>query len=73
MLAVRLPEDLDKRLSELAKRSGRTKAFYAREAILRYLEDMENFEDAYLAAKRLKSPHIRWTSDELENFFPLSA
>jgi RHH-type rel operon transcriptional repressor/antitoxin RelB len=46
MLAIRLPEDIEARLDNLAKRTGRSKTFYAREAILEYLEDME---DLYLA------------------------
>ena len=51
MLAIRLPESVEKRLSRLAKRTGRTKTFYAREAILQHLEDLE---DLYLAEQRLK-------------------
>ena len=50
MLAVRLPEDIEKRLDRLAKRTGRTKTFYAREALLRHIEDLE---DIYLAEKEL--------------------
>jgi RHH-type rel operon transcriptional repressor/antitoxin RelB len=46
MLAIRLPEDIEARLETLAKRTGRSKTFYARQAILEYLEDME---DLYLA------------------------
>ena len=46
MLAVRLPANIEKRLETLAKRTGRTKSFYAREAILRHLE---NLEDIYVA------------------------
>ena len=46
MLAIRLPPAIEKRLERLAKRTGRTKTFYAREAILRHLEDLE---DIYLA------------------------
>ncbi len=46
MLAIRLPEKLEKRLADLARRTGRTKTFYAREAIERHLEDLE---DIYLA------------------------
>ena len=34
----------------LAKRTGRTKTYYAREAILQHLEDLE---DIYIAEKRL--------------------
>jgi len=50
MLAIRLPEKIEKRLDRLAKRTGRTKTYYAREAILQHLEDLE---DTYLAEKRL--------------------
>ena len=51
MLAIRLPDTIEKRLTRLAKRTGRTKTFYAREAILRHLEDLE---DAYDAERRLE-------------------
>ena len=50
MLAIRLPETIEKRLARLAKRTGRTKTYYAREAILQYLDDLE---DIYLAEKAL--------------------
>jgi RHH-type transcriptional regulator, rel operon repressor / antitoxin RelB len=50
MLALRLPEDIESRLEKLAKATGRTKSFYAREAILEHLADLE---DLYLAEKRL--------------------
>jgi RHH-type transcriptional regulator, rel operon repressor / antitoxin RelB len=46
MLAIRLPEEIEQRLTDLAQRTGRTKTFYVREAILKHLEDLE---DAYLA------------------------
>ncbi len=49
MLALRLPEDIDARLTALAKKTGRTKSFYAREAIVEYIDDLE---DLYLAQKR---------------------
>ena len=51
MLALRLPPEIEKRLAALAKRTGRTKSYYAREAILAHLADLE---DAYLAALRLE-------------------
>lgn len=51
MLALRLPPDIEKRLDALAKKSGRTKSFYAHEAILRHLEDIE---DQHLANTRTK-------------------
>ena len=48
MLTIRLPRSIEKRLDKLARRTGRTKSFYAREAILQHLED---FEDLYLAER----------------------
>ncbi len=51
MLAIRLPADIEFRLETLAKATGRTKTFYAREAILKYLDDLE---DIYQAEKRLE-------------------
>jgi RHH-type transcriptional regulator, rel operon repressor / antitoxin RelB len=50
MLAIRLPPEIEKRLAALAKKTGRTKTFYARQAILNYLEDME---DSMIAEKAL--------------------
>lgn len=61
MMGIRLPEDIDKRLGLLARRTGRTKTFYAREAILRYIEDLE---DAYVALERLNNPGERLTMEE---------
>jgi RHH-type rel operon transcriptional repressor/antitoxin RelB len=52
MLAIRLPEKIEKRLARLAKRTGRTKTYYAREAILKHLDDLE---DVYLAEKRMEA------------------
>ncbi len=63
MLAVRLPSNIEKRLDKLARRTGRTKTFYAREAILRYLDELE---DIYVAVDRLEKPAKRWTLEELE-------
>ncbi|HQL48255.1 MAG: hypothetical protein BWY56_01124 [Acidobacteria bacterium ADurb.Bin340] len=51
MLAIRLSEDIERRLEALAAATGRTKTFYAREAIVEYLDDLE---DAYLAGKRME-------------------
>ena len=64
MLALRLPEDIEKRLTALARRTGRTKSFYARQAILRHIEDIE---DTYLARKRLARGGRRITLEQLEN------
>lgn len=63
-IAIRLPTDIDDRLTALAKRTGRTKAFYAREAILRHLEDLE---DTYIALERLEHPDRRLSMEQVEN------
>jgi len=42
MVAVRLSNEVYERLSYLANSTGRTKAYYAREAINEYLDDLEN-------------------------------
>jgi RHH-type rel operon transcriptional repressor/antitoxin RelB len=51
MLAIRLPPEIESRLEKLAAATGRTKSFYAREAILEHIGDLE---DIYLAEKRLE-------------------
>ena len=51
MLAVRLTPELEDRLDALAARTGRTKTFYAREAIEAHLDDLEDY---YLAEERMK-------------------
>lgn len=63
MLAIRISQDIESRLQHLAQKTGRTKTYYAKEAILRFLEDME---DEYLALSRLETPTKRWTMEELE-------
>lgn len=63
MLAIRLPAEIEERLSELAKRTGRTKTYYAKQAIVKYMDDLE---DAYLAMERLEKSGKRWSQEELE-------
>jgi RHH-type transcriptional regulator, rel operon repressor / antitoxin RelB len=51
MLAIRLPEDIEKRLARIASESGHTKTHLAREAILEYIDDLEDY---YLAEARAR-------------------
>lgn len=51
MLVLRLPPEIEARLNELSRRTGRSKSFYARQAIIGHLDDLE---DIYLAEKRLE-------------------
>ena len=63
MLAIRLDPAIELRLEQLAKRTGRTKTFYAREAILEHLEDLE---DTYLATQRLHKPAPTLSAEEVK-------
>ncbi len=63
MLALRLPPEIEERLDSLAHKTGRTKSFYAREAILKHIEDLE---DIYLAERRLAKNERRISLDDLE-------
>lgn len=49
-ISIRLPADIETRLSRLAAKTGRTKTFYVTEAINEQISDLE---DRYLAEKRL--------------------
>ena len=70
MLAIRISHDIENRLQQLALRTGRTKTYYAREALLRFIEDME---DEYLTLSRLETPTKRWTLEELEEGIDLES
>ena len=70
MLALRLPPTIEKRLAALAKKTGRTKSFYAREAILRQIEDIE---DDFLARRRLARGGARIPLERLERELKKSA
>lgn len=59
MLALRLTTDLEKRLDRLAKATGRTKSFYARQAIEEHLEDLEDFYLAQKISKEIKAGRMK--------------
>ncbi|MHB1290700.1 MAG: type II toxin-antitoxin system RelB family antitoxin [Sulfuricella sp.] len=67
MLAIRLPEEIEVRLNNLAKRTGRSKTFYGREAILEYLDDLEDLYLAEQVMRRIQSGEEKTsTLDEVE-------
>ena len=49
-ISIQLPSDVETRLDQLANLTGRSKTFYVQEAILEYLDDLE---DLYLAEHEL--------------------
>ncbi|MFY9985439.1 MAG: DUF6290 family protein [Chthoniobacterales bacterium] len=63
MLAIRLDPEIEERLAQLAEKTGRTKTFYAREAILEYLEDMEDY---FLAVETLQNPGRVYSREEVK-------
>ena len=69
MLAVRLPQEIEARLASLAEKTGRTKTFYVREAVLEYLGEMEDY---YLAAARSEKRLPGIPLDEVERRLDLA-
>ena len=63
MLAVRLPEEIEARLTALAERTGRSKSFYVREAVREHLDDLEDY---YLAVQRLEERLPTMPLEEVE-------
>ena len=55
MLILRLPEEIEARLDKLTKRTGRSKTFYVREAILEHLDDLEDLYLAEQVVRRIRN------------------
>lgn len=55
--AVRIPTQLEDRLENLAKKTGRTKSYYIRKALEQYLEDAEDYLLA-IATLEKKNPRV---------------
>ena len=62
MLGVRLEPEIEKRLERLANKTGRTKSYYAKEAIRQYIEDRE---DSLLADEILSRNEPTFTLEEV--------
>ncbi|MDE7055659.1 MAG: TraY domain-containing protein [Lactobacillus sp.] len=55
MLSIRLPKEMEQRLTVLANATQRPKSFYVREALERSLEDIEDVYLAETAYERFKT------------------
>jgi len=55
MLEISLEPDLEERLDQLAKETGRSKSYFAEMAIRQYLEDREDYELGIAALERNES------------------
>jgi RHH-type rel operon transcriptional repressor/antitoxin RelB len=63
MLSLRLPPEIERRLDALARKTRLSKSWFAREAILRQIEDIE---DDYWARRRRRRGGSRMTLESLE-------
>ena len=54
MLVLRLDDEVEKRVSDLAYRQGRNKSALVREALIRYMEDQEDIEMAEAVLNNMK-------------------
>jgi RHH-type rel operon transcriptional repressor/antitoxin RelB len=64
-LAVRLPQELAAELEELARETGRSKSYYARQAIIEFLEDRADYLRAVAVLERERGqPNL--TLDEVK-------
>ena len=64
MLAVRLPNQLESKLTHLAQETGRPKSYYVRQAIEEFLNDREDY---LLAVARLEQENPRISLEEMEH------
>jgi len=68
IIGIRIPKSIGQRLDTLAKRTGRTKTFYIREAILEHLDDLEDIYSAEKVLERVRSGEEPISSlDEVEH------
>lgn len=54
MMTIRLPEELEKRLTQLAQETHRTKSYYVKRAIEEFLEDQEDYLIALTRMERIE-------------------
>lgn len=72
--SIRLPDDLEQRLTNLAVKTGRTKAFYIREMIESALPELEDLYLAEQVSLRIaKGEEETLTLDELEKSLGLES
>lgn len=69
-LAVRLPDEIASELEELSRETGRSKSYYAREAIIQYLEDRADYHRAVAILEKSKGKG-RISLEEIKREFGL--
>jgi RHH-type rel operon transcriptional repressor/antitoxin RelB len=61
VISIRLPDEISRRLSVLAKKTRRTKTSFIREMVEEKLAD---YEESYTALERLNEKNARYLSTE---------
>ena len=69
---INLTPQIEQRLSDLVKQTGRTKEYYLRESIERGLEDVEDYYLAKMALERVRKGKERvYSSEEVKAYLGL--
>jgi hypothetical protein len=67
-MTIRLSEQLDERLSNLTKQTGRSKSYYLTEALESYLENMEDLLISNAVLERIRTGKERvYSVNEVRN------
>lgn len=70
--SVRLDVETSQRLDRLARRTGRSRAFYLRRAIEEHIDDLEREYDLLAEVEQVRAGRaVTWTLDEVERFLGL--
>ena len=71
--SVRLSEEMESRLSQLSETTGRSKAYYIREAISEHLDDLEDVYLAEAVLSRIRRGEERlWNLEDVEKHLGLA-
>lgn len=62
MLALQLPADIEKRLDDLARQTGRSKSDYIQDILIEHLEDLQDLQIAEERLRELKNGTARTLS-----------
>ena len=65
-VTLSLPPEMDKKISALLKKEGRTRSELFREALRRYMEEQE-WKEIYQVMERLKAREKGITEDQIED------
>jgi RHH-type rel operon transcriptional repressor/antitoxin RelB len=68
-LNVRISDEIERRLEDLAEKTKRPKSFYIKDMLEKYLDE---YEEAYLALDRISEKNARYyTSKEVKKLLEL--